>query len=289
MKLHILLLMIASTVQATSFTYNTTLTFNPALLTTSGGSSRYDLQLSGNPSFTMQVGDTLSGTISFANGPIHIQNTTGNSYVTMFFSPNPFTQFMSDSHSMSFAGLNVAPGTSTPATGTANGNGCCVGIQFFGSANPYDFTFTGINYSFTMTGLNPSSANLSFTQLNIFANSIGTVPEPASVALTGIGLLAIGFVAAQDTMIRILCDSHPRPACDVCRCAAHAACLSAYANAGALRSFIRARRSSPPSRSPPCGCHKDPARQCSKPPSPARRPFRRDAALDARGPAQRLA
>lgn len=200
MKLILIALCCGAVASATTFTYNATVTLNPAGMFPVGGSLvQLNQSTPGTPVITVQNGDTVTGTISFTNPPVGIVSSS-SFLVGAFFNPIPIGPSMNATTNASLVGVNAAPGTTIPTPlGPGTTGGCCIFVFESGGTPPYNFTFTGINYTFTFTSLSVASAQFSLNEVRMQAGSLvigSSVPEPATVLQSAVGLMLV-FLALR--------------------------------------------------------------------------------------------
>ncbi len=189
--LPILLLAAPALCPATTFTYNDTITLIPSLITTNGSRADYTQLFSGNPVIQVQAGDVVTGTITFANGPVELTNVanTFSADLVLYLTPTSGAPSVGLQTNIQFLGLSGVLGTTNP-TPTQNSGGCCLTGMYFSNGAAADFTFTGFNYTIDITSLSAGSS-FALTQLSMDGSTIAigsaATPEPASIALCAIG------------------------------------------------------------------------------------------------------
>ena len=167
---------------ATTF-FNKVITLNSSLLSPSGGMVFYTQPFSGQTPFTVQNGDTVTGTFTFANGlAVHIQANAG--VASGVFADFAANINITEKQSIQFLGLSGTLGSTNP-TPFGSSSGCCYGADLFEST-AVNYTFTGFTYTINVTNVSPATA--SFTQLSFQGTTVDFVtPEPTTLSLVGAG------------------------------------------------------------------------------------------------------
>ena len=135
----------------------------------------------------------LTGTITFANGPVTIESAAGDytDYLWIDFLPSDLSISDFASAGVTWQGLTLAPGSSPPETsGTTNGSGALAGTSPEGLG--HDFSVTGMTYAITFNSVelngDQTSGLYSLFSLYVEGDSVtigpdSSAPEPQSVAL----------------------------------------------------------------------------------------------------------
>ncbi len=190
--------------QATTFTYNQTITLDPNLISTNGsGITTFNQFIPGTSPLPVQAGDVITGTINFSNGPITLQGQANTvMQAIIFFDAAPAGSISltgtSSSTLLNYSG-NLTQGANW--TGNSSGSLSAAAAQF---GAPYQFSFTGWAYTIDITsvtiGGNPASGFVKFDDVGFQANSISfasATPEPATVGLAGFACLAVAFAGRR--------------------------------------------------------------------------------------------
>jgi len=186
-----------------SYGFSTTLTLDPALVQTVAGSPQYFEILSGTPTFVVQAGDTISGTIDFANGPVSITGTGFNPFLDLTFDTDSVDDQVSGTGSVTLLNLIVSPGTSLPNM-SSNGGGTQFNAGFSPSGSPANFSFTGFDYVITIDATfqgadsGPIPLTPSFFSMQGDTLTFATpVPEPVSGAICAAGCVLLGWLRSN--------------------------------------------------------------------------------------------
>jgi hypothetical protein len=179
-----------STAHGSTITYSTTINLNPAY----ASPGQYLESVSGGTPFNVKAGDTITGTITFANGEL---NMSGNvSYLELAFLGNAQTAFTSTTQLL---GVTGSLGGANPYTATgALGNGV-VGSVYHATAPSENFSITGFNYTIDVSGVQANGGTIQTTTpftpyaLEVSATGVSVVPLPASAWLMLSALGGLGF------------------------------------------------------------------------------------------------
>jgi hypothetical protein len=215
----VLLLAVSGIGRAGTFTFDQTINLDPSLLKNYGTDEIYYQAFTDMPSFTVKAGDVLTGTITFANGPVTIMSAAGSYTDYMYLSFGTSDVGVADSALFSGTeqGLTVAPGTSPPTSSAAtSGNGVEGGTYAGGLL--YDFSVTGLTYTFTFTSVQTcsgacsssdpqTSESISFDSIYIAGDRVdlgqaGSAPEAQSVALFVIAAFLLGALKIKTLKLR---------------------------------------------------------------------------------------
>ena len=193
--LHVFLL--TQPAQATDYTFSQTLDLSQATVydydTRSTVYSQFSLPLT---TFTLNVGDTISGTISFDSGQsITVDNLEGPSFILLNFLPG-YSDFGPNDTSTSHITLTGVTGNldaPNPSSYSESGDG----LGATDSSNvATSFSFTGLTYEITVADLISSPENESPYDFQVYTGD-GTVsvnlPEPNSWALLLVGACLLPF------------------------------------------------------------------------------------------------
>lgn len=159
-----------------------------------GGADQFDIySFTGvQPSFTLNAGDVVSGTITFANGlSLQVVDPDGSHFDYLGFSMFPqgssSSNYSYTTHLLGVTGqLN---GSSTKGSSGLLGN-TVIGANFFDLTSS-SVAFTGFDYSIT---LNANSGNNAYQPVEVYVNhAVTPVPEPGSVGV--LFTFALGAVA----------------------------------------------------------------------------------------------
>jgi len=175
--------------QAASYTYNTTIDLTTGYVGSDGGLPTWTTAINGAPTFDLQPGDELTGTISFAPGQA-------------FQCAGPLSFGQADLY-LFLSGPKTDSSTTTTLLGVSgvlsSGNPFSIGAEDFGGAtaafsdlatDSSFVSFTGLSYSMLVQS---GGGDLSFSELDIEGPSdtfsIVTVPEPCTSGLFAGGLV----------------------------------------------------------------------------------------------------
>ena len=184
--------MSATSAWGTNYTYSTTIDLSTATYSTSGSFTTINFNLpSGQPTFQLNLGDTLSGTVNF-NGSINL--STPATFDVLNFSIDDYENYLNSTiyaiGSVGLLGVNGQLSIHNPeANENSDGNeGLPLEVVDFindpkiGIEQSTPISFTGFSYDFTITRqVVPQTSffpgNLQFTEVNQNL-SITVVPEP---------------------------------------------------------------------------------------------------------------
>jgi len=184
----------------TTFTYNDTITLDPSQITTSPGRQDYTQFITGATQFSVVSGDTITGTITFANGPIEFSGAgIGYQDISLFFPAIGSSPTFSNSGYITFEGLTGTLTVTNP-TPSRNSSGPALAVSE-SSSGVYDFSFTAIDYSLSVTSVSSAPTTVSFYQISVTAPNVsfGTAaaPEPSSLILIALGAAGIAIFAKR--------------------------------------------------------------------------------------------
>jgi hypothetical protein len=178
-----------STARGSTITYSTTINLNPA----DASSGQYLQSVSGATAFNVKAGDTITGTITFANGKLDL---IGNvNYLDFAFLGNAATTYTSTTQLLGVTGSLGGPNPFS--SGSLFGNS--VISNFYGATAPNEnFAITGIQYTINVSSVQANGGTVQTTTpftpyaLEVSATSVSVVPLPASawLMLSGLGILA---------------------------------------------------------------------------------------------------
>ncbi len=153
-----------------------------------------DIFSGSKPTFTLAVGDTLSGTITFTNGVS--LNVLGGIYTDLSFTSNknPSVIGVGSVDLLGFSGNGLKSGSTDE-----QGDGT-LGIVLAEPANA-DYSFSGFQYSVTISA-EDYTASYQPASFSIDAVSVDVVPEPDTSTMLIAGLGA--FLLRRVRSIRIL-------------------------------------------------------------------------------------
>jgi hypothetical protein len=180
----------ANQVHATGYTYSDTIDLGSV-----SNQQTWNWNLNA-PAFSFYIGDTLSGTITFANNEsLQFNNLGGGSFhiFTKLFSPVNVN--MGDiSLSTTLDGLQGTINGSTRNISTQPG----LTMEFadFGTTADGSISITGFHYTATINSINGGVFNSQTggfltAQIVTGSGSLSVVPEPSTYALFGLGALAL--------------------------------------------------------------------------------------------------
>lgn len=192
---------------ATLYTYSATIDLSTGTHTPISGFDVFDVAISGAPSFALVQGDTISGTIHFANHQA-ITVYAGYSYAELVLLSNIANVSTSEDMTVSLLGVSGSMALPNPDHETIFSGFGAVGpiIGPLSGLTTSSLTFTGMQYSLTLTSGSTLGANTYFPLFtpnrfevadHAFAGGVvigpaptpPAVPEPATLALVGAGLL----------------------------------------------------------------------------------------------------
>jgi hypothetical protein len=193
--------------EAADYTFSDTLDISQSPTVLSGNSNQLDnFYLSGSlPSFDLQPGDTISGTITFANN--QALTLTGNPsatdyYLSLLFPTSATSPYLTGSSTITLLGVTgslTSPNPESQSTGPGNS---VLSVEDGGISTGSSFSFTGFTYELTLPigsqavdDVTPSY--LQVGQIGSAANflSVGSAPEPSTWALMLCGLGVLAYIA----------------------------------------------------------------------------------------------
>jgi len=186
-----------SALAGTMYTVNSTVTLNPAFITSISGIEEYNQDFVLPTPFAVQSGDEITGTISFTNGPLqiaapddgHIDDSVAFDLLSAI---NPTTTTTAN---FDFLGLAGTLGTSnpTPVLSFSGGPPLAAKLSY---GNPVDYSFTGFIYTIDIISVAPEPLAITYAQISANGESItigaAATPEPSTfiVCAAGFALLA---------------------------------------------------------------------------------------------------
>ena len=148
---------IADYSNAIDYTNNLTVSLDSKRIEQRGGGNTLlvDLHKSAQ-NLSIRAGDSISGTVRFANGPIRLQGTSRRRtvYATLNFEhvPSPEPPILTSDDSLSLLGFAGTMPVGDPSRlAVISGEGLSVGLVESGS--PYALSFTGFRYRIRVTGV----------------------------------------------------------------------------------------------------------------------------------------
>jgi hypothetical protein len=195
-----LLMLLSNLSRATNYNYSTNIDIGSA-----SSFVYYSQNLTSLPTFNLQTGDTLSGTIQFANGKaLQYQNSDSLHVAGLglnFTSPTLASWQFHDSVSFIGGSGNLIDGGDS----STGGQGLWIGA-FRGIGTPSYGSITGFSYIITVDSISPNGVDYggsyggSFSVDNYGSGSfsvVSAVPEPSTYALFGLGALALVIAARR--------------------------------------------------------------------------------------------
>lgn len=184
------------------FTYSTTIDLSTGFIAGAGPQAEHRWLISGAPAITLQVGDTLSGTLSFLPGQrlgFSDPLGTASEYIAFrLFSPN--LAFYGFSSSLAFLDPQASLDTANPWYGGGGGPSFSTQAYAVGLTNGA-VSFSGLDYSINITsGGGTFTPDYLLAQFNVGFGEIvvSGVPEPASSGvLAGLSLLAVAAASRR--------------------------------------------------------------------------------------------
>ena len=187
----------AITVRAANYTYSSTLNLASSTVVPDGAYEFNSFSFpGGQPTYTLNDGDTISGTISFANNQrLRILDSDGShfEYLMVRFSPQGSSSSEVNT-TIELLGVTGLLNGSNPQPRSNSGN-TVVAALFFG-ITPSEVSFSGFNYSITLRPGNTGNNIYQPSDLGIYAaaNSVSVIPEPSVWGLISVVTLGIcGF------------------------------------------------------------------------------------------------
>ena len=180
----------AGNANATSYVYNDTIDLGNL-----SSSSGFTWNLSA-PAFNLVHGDTISGTISFANNKsIQVNNVaTKDFYLDLWLNPSTNSTTLSHTTLLSYQGAEDPNQT----WGIGSTSGPEIGLYQLIPASS-NFSFSGFSYTTTFdpNGLSSISTSGGAILKITTTGDISAVPEPSTYALFGLGALAMVIAARR--------------------------------------------------------------------------------------------
>lgn len=181
--------------EAAVYTYSATIDMGtPSTISEApGGVWEYTWQISGAPTFGVQAGDTVQGTISFAgNEALQYLGPVTNAEIELTLT-DPTAGPLSNQSTTTLNGITGSlTGTNVTSTSSASqGNLFIAGIGSI--STPTAVSFTGFSYSATVnsgSGQYTPSVITAYTT-NDVPGAIAVIPEPSVAGLIGIGLIIL--------------------------------------------------------------------------------------------------
>ncbi len=187
---------------AANITYNATVALDPTALMPKPNNyfntkDLYVQYVSGFPTVNVQSGDTVTGTITFTNGSLGLENAAGDFSwgATFEFFGNAGTAFSS---TVNVLGLTGTLGTSNPTPNSGVSYGNSVFEALIPGLQNQDYTFTGMTFTLNVSSIAANSGPqtsvpFSFSRIEANADTItvntgAATPEPASASLAAAAL-----------------------------------------------------------------------------------------------------
>jgi len=201
----------AGAAQATVFSYSTTLDLSTGVHSSQVGFDIFRVGISGAPSFALRNGDTINGTILFADNKAITLFGPDYSYAYLNLSSNIPNVNTSEDTTVGLLGVSGSMVLPNPDHETIFSGFGAVGPIIGPTGGPTpgltnsSITFTGMTYSLTLTSdstVGPSIVFPSFTPAYFevadkeFRGGVDIVqapqlPEPASIALFAVGMAGV--------------------------------------------------------------------------------------------------
>jgi hypothetical protein len=177
-----------------------TITLDPSSIISSSGVDYYGEPITGLTPVTVQVGDEVTGTVTFTDGPVLIDDPSYHAGITLSFFSSP-TTYGGGTDSIDFLGLAGTTGTADPTEGAFN-DGAGLVAEYANGPNPADFSFTGFTYTIYINSVPSGSLPLDGdAEIYLQGQTVAfgetappAAPEPAGLGLCGIGCAALGWV-----------------------------------------------------------------------------------------------
>jgi len=181
--------------EATVYTYNTTIDIrSPWYISHPAGQWNYMWTISGTPTFTLQAGDTVQGTVSFASNEA-LQFLGPVSTASIVFSLRDWTNTIPNSThcTTSLQGVTGSLTWPNPTVASSSGPGYSLDVGFAQISTPTAVSFTGFSYSATVLSGSGHYTPYFFTANTPYdvEGAISVVPEPYLAGLIGIGLIIL--------------------------------------------------------------------------------------------------
>jgi hypothetical protein len=188
--------------RATAYTYSTSVDLSSPSVQSEGQVELLTFSLpSGQPSFPLAVGDTLSGTITFDQTMSFTNsNTFASSENLMLVLTGSTGVSIGSSQNVQLNGVTGSLATSNPQSSTDTGNNSLfityTGIPAFtssGAPGSSQVAFTGLSYSLTVTSEGTTGISYIPSQLTVMApvGDFSATPEPKPLGLFAAGLAAV--------------------------------------------------------------------------------------------------
>lgn len=183
--------------EAAVYTFDTTIDVSaPTYIGHAPGVWEYTWQLSGAPTFTLQTGDTVQGTISFAgNEALQFLGPVTAATIDLYLVDPPNTGQLSSDFTTTLNGVAGNPTWQNTFSGGSSGGAALLvaGIGYITTSTTE--SFTGFSYSTTMTSGsgNYTPDSIHAVSPNDVPGAISAVPEPSLASLIGTGLIILSL------------------------------------------------------------------------------------------------
>jgi hypothetical protein len=181
--------------EAAVYTYNATIDIStPWSISHAPGLWEYAWLISAAPTFAVQPGDTVQGTISFAgNQALQFLGPVNTADLTFTLTDSANTGQLSTSSTTTLNGVTGPLTWSNPTSSSSAGGGDQFIAGFAGISTPTAVSFEGFSYSTTVlsgSGHYTPYSMSAYTDHDV-PGAISVIPEPSVAGLIALGLIIL--------------------------------------------------------------------------------------------------